>query len=613
MRFVDSWTKLSGDPWVRQTVMGAEIQLDTLPIQERVPFPYRLGEGEVDAMEQEVRKLWGKGVIVQVEHVEGEFISNVFLRPKPNGEFRLILDLTEFNKHVKYEHFKMASLQTAIDMMRPGCFMGSVDLKDAYYSVQIKQSQRKWMRFVWRGRLFEFVGMPNGLSCAPRIFTKLLAPVYAALREEGVECFPYIDDSFVVADTTESCRVGLEKLSSKLDSLGLYVHEGKSVFTPDQELLFLGFLLSSKDMTVRLTEEKVAKFTRAASDLLGKQQSSVREAAGLVGLMTAYAPAVEYAQAHIKALEKEKNEALEYHKGDFRGSIRVIKGVEDIMWWLENLENPRKIRTGNPDCVIYTDASLEGWGAHRDEVETGGRWLEHERELHINVLELKAILFGLKSLCSDRETHVKIFTDNTTARAYVQHMGGVKSPQCNVVAREIWQWAEENQVWLTIAHIPGVFNTVADFKSRKFADNLEWELNDKIFQKICRVFGTPEVDLFASRTNSKLEMYASWHPDPDAWAIDAFALDWSTHFCYLFPPFSLVGRVLQKLLADQARAILVAPRWATQPWYARLNQVARRRLLFRKRRHNLKNLGKPENRAALDNCPLGAYLLWPKS
>ena len=198
-RKVDRWLKLSGDPWVIATVQGADIPLEDLPVQERVPYPFRLSDFEKGIMEQELGKLLAKGVIEETAPVQGQVISNVFLRPKASGGFRVILDLTDFNKNVEYEHFKMTTLQTALSMLRPNCWMGSVDLRDAYYSVPMAQGFRKFLRFVWNGRLFQYVGMPNGLSSAPRTFTKLLAPVYAELRVGGHECFPYIDDSFVVS------------------------------------------------------------------------------------------------------------------------------------------------------------------------------------------------------------------------------------------------------------------------------------------------------------------------------------------------------------------------------------------------------------------------------
>ena len=300
--FVDRWTNLSRDPWIRNVVLGVQIPFWEMSLQNRTPYPFKLSEEEKGIIDGEVQKLGEKQVIEEVTPVWDQVISNVFLRPKPDGQYRMILDLTELNKKVQYEHFKMTSLNTALELMRPGCWMASVDLKDAYYSVPVEEGDRKFLRFIWRGRLFQFRVLPNGLSCAPRIFTKLLTPVYAELRERGHECFPYIDDSFVVADTEEECRETVKELCTALDSLGFYIHREKSVFEPSREIVFLGFELDSREMSVTLTPEKKEKFARAAGDLLAKEKTSVREVAGLVGLMTAYSPAVEYGGAHIKNL-----------------------------------------------------------------------------------------------------------------------------------------------------------------------------------------------------------------------------------------------------------------------------------------------------------------------
>ena len=95
------------------------------------------------------------------------------------------------------------------------------------------------------------------------------------------------------------------------------------------------------------------------------------------------------------------------------------------------------------------------------------------------------------------------------ALANVKHQGGVKSQECNKVAHDIWLWCEEKHVWLTIAHVPGIQNELADYKSRHFMDNLEWILNDKIFHKAVQVLGRPEVDLFASLLNRKTDKFVS--------------------------------------------------------------------------------------------------------
>ena len=119
---------------------------------------------------RELAKLEDKGVIERSVQEAGQVVSNVFLRPKANGEFRLILDLTNLNKCVEYNPFKMEFLLTALEILRPRCFMGSVDLKDAYILVPVAEHHRK---FIWEGVLYRFIGFPNGLASAPRTFTKL--------------------------------------------------------------------------------------------------------------------------------------------------------------------------------------------------------------------------------------------------------------------------------------------------------------------------------------------------------------------------------------------------------------------------------------------------------
>ena len=136
---------------------------------------------------------------------------------------------------------------------------------------------------------------------------------------------------------------------------------------------------------------------------------------------------------------------------------------------------------------------------------------------------------------------------------------------------------------------------MADYKSRHFSDNLEWRLNNKVFHKIVGIFGLPEIDLFASRLNKKVERFVSWGPDPEAEAIDAFTMDWSNVFFYAFPPFSLVGQTIEKAVTEEARGILVVPKWSTRPWWGRLVSLGLRKLEFRPRKDNLIPEGQLEN------------------
>ena len=608
---LDNWKKVTSDPWIIDSVRGVTIPFMEVPAQVGEPRPYVLAEEERNFIDQELVGLLDKGVLEICTPTSNQVVSNIFLRPKKDGSFRLILDLTWVNEHVEYAHFKMCSLNTALEMMRPDCWMGSIDLKDAYYSVLVREEHRVYLRFKWRDILYQFRVLPNGLACAPRFFTKLLNPVFATIREGGGECFPYIDDSFVVADTKEECVKTLGILQRDLKKLGFVIHPTKSVLEPVRELVFLGFLLDSRACRVFLTKEKEEKLTRAATDLLAKNKSTIREVAGLIGLLVAYSPAFRYADLHTKLLEREKIDALRAAKGNFNGKMKLSWEARcEIFWWIENItRSGRAIRESDPETVLFTDASSDGWGAHVGTSATGGRWSEEEKLMHINVLELRAILFGLKSLCEGSNRHIRVMSDNTIAVAYVKHQGGVKSPECDGQAKLIWNWCEERNIWLSIAHIPGVENTLADAKLRKFADNLEWKLGDKIFQKVVENFGVPDIDMFASRLNKKTEVFVSWGPDPEAAAVDAFTLHWSQFkLMYAFPPFSLVGRTVAKILEDGARAILVVPWWPTKPWWGRIAHLGLRQLKFRPRKGNLVPTGLPDSAEMLGRLPLGVFL-----
>ena len=78
----------------------------------------------------------------------------------------------DLNVHVPYILFKMDTLKDVIPLILPNCFFVTVDFKDVYYSVYVRPEDRKWLQFWWKGRAFRFICLPQGLSSAPRTFTK---------------------------------------------------------------------------------------------------------------------------------------------------------------------------------------------------------------------------------------------------------------------------------------------------------------------------------------------------------------------------------------------------------------------------------------------------------
>ena len=96
------WQELTSDPEILDTVKGLNIDFIANPWQGKVPSQKKFSLGESKIIESEINKLLVKGVIIPTTHEPGEFMSTIFLRPKPDGTHRMILNLKKLNESVVY-------------------------------------------------------------------------------------------------------------------------------------------------------------------------------------------------------------------------------------------------------------------------------------------------------------------------------------------------------------------------------------------------------------------------------------------------------------------------------------------------------------------------------
>ena len=141
-------------------------------------------------------------------------LSTVFLVPKKDGGQRP----ESLNRFVHTEHFKMEGIHVLRDLLRAGDWMTKVDLKDAYFMVPIHREDRAFLKFTFREKTYQFRCLPFGLACAPWVFTKILKPLAAQLRQLGMWLIVYIDDILILAGSRKPARehvIGLIYLCDK--------------------------------------------------------------------------------------------------------------------------------------------------------------------------------------------------------------------------------------------------------------------------------------------------------------------------------------------------------------------------------------------------------------
>ena len=574
--FWQVWLSLGSNPRV-VSILREGYQL---PFKERPPlarFPVIISgssnPSRNKSLNEALHSLGQKHTIekVSVQSSLG-FYNRLFLVPKPNGKWRPILDLSQLNLYLAPATFKMETPETIRLSLQQGEWVTSLDFSDAYFHIPINHRSRKYLRFHLKGQTFQFAALPFGLSTAPLEFTKVVKEVKLMAQSRGIRIHQYLDDWLLRAPCREICLRHTQILLDLCRSLGWVVNMDKSELVPQQTFDFVGYHFDLSQGLVKPTQDRWRSLSQKLNLLLGLECCTVRQFMSLIGLLTATEKQVVSGRLHMRPIQWHLKK--HWHAPESLEKVIPIPSSLHVhlRWWLD----PAKVLSGQPlhplrhALQLFTDASNEGWGAHLGDYMAKGVWLESESALHINLLELKAVLLALKRferLCCNQI--VLVCTDNTTVVSYINKEGGMKSGSLCALLWRLMLWCNQRQIVLRARHIPGHLNVIADKLSRlNQVIQTEWSLLPEVFAQICRRWHRPSVDLFATRFNHKLPRFVSPVPDQSAWGVDALSLPWEDLDAYAFPPTALLHQVVTKLLDHGfRRLILIAPGWPNMPWF----------------------------------------------
>ncbi|XP_071973455.1 uncharacterized protein [Engystomops pustulosus] len=187
--FLPQWKNITNNRWVTSIIQdGYRIEFMSSPPHRF--FLSRQSSGSLTHhLWEQVSTLQKLEVVRPVPPEEkgtGHY-SPLFLIKKPNGSYRLIINLTFLNKWVTYIKFKMESIKSTTPLINHNAFLCTLNLRDAYYHIPIHADSQKFLRFAvlspsGEESHFQFTALPFGLSSAPRVFTKVMAEVVKYLR-----------------------------------------------------------------------------------------------------------------------------------------------------------------------------------------------------------------------------------------------------------------------------------------------------------------------------------------------------------------------------------------------------------------------------------------------
>ena len=130
-----------------------------------------------------------KNVITEVPPNSPGFYSNVFLVHKASGGWRPVIDLKSLKAHISAPHFRMSTTGSVLSTVRKGDYAFKIDLQDAYFHVLILPGSRKYLRFAFKNKVYQFRVLPFGLNTGFYSFG-----AHGYLHRLGILVVPYLDD-----------------------------------------------------------------------------------------------------------------------------------------------------------------------------------------------------------------------------------------------------------------------------------------------------------------------------------------------------------------------------------------------------------------------------------
>ena len=123
-------------------------------------------------------------------------------------------------------------------------------------------------RFVVQGRAYQFRVLCFGLTTAPQVFTRIMAPVSTILHKYGIRMLRYLDDWLILASSELACLQSRDRLLTVCTELGIQVNLTKSSLVPTQSLVYLGMEIRSLPFIARPTPARVSNLLRLIEEFL---------------------------------------------------------------------------------------------------------------------------------------------------------------------------------------------------------------------------------------------------------------------------------------------------------------------------------------------------------
>ncbi|XP_063371145.1 uncharacterized protein LOC134659432 [Cydia amplana] len=569
--YLEVWKKEGAPKSILNIVKGYTIPFVSKP--PLIPFHAQIiKKFETKEMTQEINSLIDQDILEHTSAHSG-FLSTMFPVPKSDGKNRPIINLRGLNKYLLPKKFRLLNHFKVPQFLQPGDFLVKIDISQAYFHVPIKVQHRRFLAIFNQGQILQFTCLPFGLSTAPLTFARLSNWVASRFQDMNIRVIVYLDDFLLACQDPIKLREDAIKTVNFLTRLGWIINKEKSLNEPSQQIEYLGITWNTLRNVTSLPQRKIQSIEKDFNKILKDRKWSWELAKSLLGKLNFASFVIPLGRLHSRDLQRAANHLPEQQKK--RMFPITSQTLQECVWWLANLKQNGTLVKYRKTAFITSDASDQGWGAQIDDKMISGLWTPTQKRWHINRKELYAVLQAFRSeMTYLREKRVIVQSDNRTVVAYIKKQGGTRSRHLTMLVSQLLHTANTLRTDLCPQYIPGIYNDIADSLSRQ-KPLADWHLSQQVTNLIFCKWGTPEIDLFATKESRVVPAYVSRDAkDKEAQFVDAFSRVWQFDLAWIFPPPSIIPRVLAHLNHAKGTYIIIVPRWEKVFWRSDLKMRA---------------------------------------
>jgi len=332
---------------------------------------------------------------------------------KKNGMKWLCVNYRQLNKITKQDSYFLLLIEELQDQLDRVKWFTSLNLKEAYYWVQMKEGE-EWKTAFWiRYRHYKYTVMLFELKNTPVTFQRLINNTLREYLDDFT--ITYLNDILIYSDDLEMHRSHVHKVLEKLNKRALYVKKSKSRFKT-KEIKFLDYVIQSEQI------EKDSEKTNTVRNWPSPKW--VKEVQAFLRLMNYY---WKFVPSYAKIAEPlmwlmHKNKRWHWDK-EQKNAFHALK---------RSLSRMAHLRIPNSTCekVLKTNASDFAVGACLYQIENEQQRLiayqsrklsEPEKRYEVHDKELLVIVKALQDwrpYLAGTEKPIQIYTDHKNLRNF---------------------------------------------------------------------------------------------------------------------------------------------------------------------------------------------------